>query len=88
MTQAFSATDYLRAKSVTNPLVKELCSYIDELNATIKQLRDAAALDADTIADLRKDNAALRADLRDTKHDLDATVRHLNRRDSDGDFPT
>lgn len=77
MTTAYDTSVLQRAKALQSPIVKELCTYIDELNArevelntreaeltaTLKAERDAYALLSDANADLAKDNRALRAEL-------------------------
>ena len=67
-------SEVLRPKTIENPAVTEL-------RAQMEELRTANALLTDQLADARKENAALRADLRDTRSDLDSAMRELNRRD-------
>lgn len=98
MTTAYDTSVLQRAKALQSPIVKELCTYIDELNtreaeltATLKAERDAYALLSDANADLAKENRALRAELtaalqdaKDARHDADQCLKELNRREDGG----
>lgn len=88
MTTAYDTSILQRAKALQSPIVKELCTYIDELNATIADQRTVNALLADTNADLSKENRGLRAELtaalqdaKDARHDADCCLLELNNRE-------
>lgn len=75
---------------IESPIVTELRLRLQEQQTAITGLRedtsllkDALALLTDANADLLKENLALRADLKDARHDMGECLKELNRRDDD-----
>lgn len=87
MSQPISTDPILRPKTIESATVTELRKLLVDAYAVAGELRDQIALLSDTNADLRKDNAALRADLHDTRHDLRHAMAELNKRDDSGYGP-
>lgn len=75
------SSELLRPKTIESTRVAETIRHLEAIRAEMEELRIANVLLQDQLSDAQKENRALRADLADTRHDLDACMRELNKRD-------